>query len=196
MEIDAIARQIQASGASKSAVERLRRHWVLSEIAPGRGYERSEGMQVDNEWNEVQVEIDRRTRQMMATDRRLGYGDAFMAVMAADPALAARRWAGVQLQITDRVKQLMAANSQLTYASALTGVLVQNSKLATEYRLARMGSPPTGVEPTGDPVGVEISALVTEKLAASESQLNYGDALRLVLSNRPDLARRYKETMR
>lgn len=172
---------------------------VLSEIGWVERTGRESGqMNCDytNGWNSVQIEIDRRTREMMATDRRLGYGDAFKAVMAADPALARQRWAAVELQITERVKQSMATNSQLTYATALTGVLMQDSNLAREYRLARIGAPLTGAAPIGDPVGVEISALATEKLAASEGSLDYSAALRWVLGNRPDLARRYKDSMR
>lgn len=145
-------------------------------------------------WNTIQVEIDRRTRQMMAGNPRMGYGDAFNAVMRADPKLPDQRWNAIQVEITGRVKSMMASNNQLTYASALTGVLLADSNLAREYREARIGalSPVTSRLPD-DQLGVEIQTIVRGKTSEG---MDATAALRAVLSDRPDLARRYKDTMR
>src|ERR1035441_3938689 len=48
-------------------------------------------------WNTAQVEIDRRTRQMMAGNPLLGYQTAFTQVMRDDPKLATQRWDAIQL---------------------------------------------------------------------------------------------------
>jgi hypothetical protein len=169
---------------------------ALSEI---RGME--EGKQVavnyDDDSNLVQIEIDRRIREMMAANRPMGYQAAFQAVMVADPKLADARWNAVQEQICGRVKELMASNKQLNYAAALDGVLREWPNLAREYRDARIGalSPVTSFRLPDDQLGVEIQTLVKGKLAASEGK-GYGMALSEVLCERPDLARRYKDTMR
>jgi hypothetical protein len=42
---------------------------------------------------------------------------------------------------------------------------------------------------------VEIGTLVKARIAASEGKTQYGEALRLVLADRPDLAKAYKATM-
>jgi hypothetical protein len=145
--------------------------------------------------NKVQAEIDRRVKQLMTANRQLGYNDAFNLVMRANPQLASDRWDAVQVQICQKVKELMAANSQLTYSAALSGVLAQDSNLAREYRDARSGLSTATSRPVDDQLGVEIQNLVQEKVAASEGK-GYGTALSEVMRERPDLARRYKETMR
>ena len=147
-----------------------------------------------NGWNEVQTEIDRRTRQMLASNPLMGYQTAFTQVMRDDPKLATQRWDAIQVQITDRVKAMMAANKELSYGVALAGVLRDNSNLAREYREARMGTlSPITSSPPDDQLGVEIGTLVKDKTSEG---IEASAALRAVLSERPDLARRYKDTMR
>lgn len=128
---------------------------VLSEIAPGRGYERSEEMQADNEWDAVQLEVVRRTKQVMA-ERGLDYA-------------AAMRW--LMLDDCDLSRRYSTARIQNLGGSGFKRLQDEN-------------------------LGSEIQAAVSEKVAASEGRLNYGAALTYVLSNRPDLARRYKDSLR
>jgi len=168
---------------------------VLSD-AGWAGEARGETQVNNDEVSRFQTEIDRRTRQMMAANPRLGYQGAFNAVMQADPKLADERWNAVQVTITTRVKELMANNTQLTYRAALTHVLIADSNLAREYREARTGLYHVSSRPVDDQIGVDISAAVAEKLAASEGKLDYSSGLKLVLRERPELARRYKATMR
>ena len=144
-------------------------------------------------WNEVQVEIDRRTRQMLASNPLMGYQAAFTQVMRDDPKLTTQRWDAIQVQITDRVKAMMAANKALSYGVALAGVLRDDSNLAREYRDARMGALSPITSQPDDQLGVEIGTLVKDKTSEG---IEASAALRAVLSERPDLARRYKDTMR
>jgi hypothetical protein len=137
------------------------------------------------------------TRQQMARDPHLTYQAAFDAVLAADPQLASDRWDAVQGEIVARTKAMMASHPQLTYLAAHDAVLLDDGNLAREYARARMGVANSTRPSDCETLGADIHAAVTERLAASSRvPLDYGQALSLVLREQPDLARRYKKSMR
>jgi hypothetical protein len=176
---------------------------VLSE----RGWSTGEGQNVNNDqttgyvnvadWDTVQLEIRRRAAQLMAADRRLDYAAAEDAVYRSDPKLADQDWDVVQGELIRRIKAMMAANNQLTYPAAMQAVMRDDSNLVRRYYSAktRWLSGADGVVRPGD-VALEMKPLIEQKVAASEGRLNYAGAFSQVLSERPDLARRYKDAIR
>jgi hypothetical protein len=154
----------------------------------------------DQDWDGVQLEIARRVQRLMAANLQLGYGDATEAVFQADPSLAQADWDAIQVELTRRVKETMAGNNQLDYNRALQAVMAGDPNICRRYYAAknRLLSAP-GVQPRGsqgDEVALEIQPLVQAKVAASERGGDAGSALKAVLYERPDLARRLRNSMR
>ncbi|HEY9141660.1 MAG TPA: phage protease [Bryobacteraceae bacterium] len=106
-------------------------------------------------------------------------------------------WDVVQVEISRRVKLTMAAHS-LDYAAALQRLMLDDRDLWRRYQEAKNAFSSPGVRPVNDQLGKvdsEILPLVREKLAASEGRMDYGEALKAVLAESPDLARRRKDAM-
>jgi hypothetical protein len=78
--------------------------------------------------------------------------------------------------------------------------MIDDRDLFQRYREARYRelSTPGVKRPDGrlGAVDAELLPLVREKVAASEGRMEYGAALSMVLSERPDLARRRMDAMR
>lgn len=69
------------------------------------------------------------------------------------------------------------------------------ASMRPQVDLTTRGTGATEGEPVEGAVMVEIGTLVKARIAASEGKTQYGEALRLVLADRPDLAKAYKATM-
>ena len=106
-------------------------------------------------------------------------------------------WDAVNVEISGRVKQVMAAKG-LNYAGAFQALMLDDRDLARRYHAARMQhlANDGGGTYRASTVGAEMHPLVQTKIAASEGRMGYGEALKAVLSERPDLARRYKDELR
>jgi hypothetical protein len=181
-------------GGSERERERERENVNTSMFTPVSGY-------LDQDWNPVQLEINRRIKARMAEDRQLNWQVAFQRVMASDPSLAGKNWDAFQVELSRRVKELIAKNNALDYRAAMQAVMNDDSNFSHDYGTARVMALPSpgvvegpGVNRSAD-VNAEMLPLVKDKIAASDGRTSYGEALRLVLSERPDLARRYKNTL-
>jgi len=108
-------------------------------------------------------------------------------------------WDGVQVEISQRVKQVMAARG-LSHAAAFQRLMLDDRDLWQRYQEARFSRISTpGVRRPDDRLAAadsEILPLVREKMAASEGKMAYRAALNLVLTERPDLARRRMDAIR
>jgi hypothetical protein len=167
-------------GGSERERERERENVNTSMFTPVSGY-------LDQDW--------------MAEDRQLNWQVAFQRVMASDPSLAGKNWDAFQVELSRRVKELIAKNNALDYRAAMQAVMNDDSNFSHDYGTARVMALPSpgvvegpGVNQSAD-VNAEMLPLVKDKIAASDGRTSYGEALRLVLSERPDLARRYKNTL-
>ena len=112
----------------------------------------------------------------------------------------ASSWDAFSVELNRRIKWMLKEDSSKDYRTALTAVMLDDRSFARNYLAAKirnLGSP--GVEmPHADQragVDAEMLPLVREKIAASDGGMDYGAALRLVLTERPDLARRRMDTM-
>lgn len=105
-----------------------------------------------------------------------------------------------QVELCEKTKRLMASDSTLDYGTALRMVMWRDPKFAERYENARRQRLCTSnVRPIGsrdENVGSEIHSLTKEKVAASEGKTSYAAAMGWVLSERPDLARRWMALMR
>lgn len=151
----------------------------------------------------IELEITRRIQQMMAANKQLDWAAAENEVYRLDPSLAGKMWDAISVEINQRVKALMASNSSLTYARALQGVTIADSGLNRRWQAARiryLGSGDGGfsrpVDPSKGEVDLEIQSLVNAKLSASEGRMDHVAAFKAVLSEQPDLARRYQDRFR
>lgn len=108
-------------------------------------------------------------------------------------------WDAVNVEVNNRVKQVMAAKG-VDYGLALQAVVLDDRDLWHRYKEAKarsMGIPDVRLtDHQGGSVASKIHALVQEKVAASEGRVDYRAGLTIVLSERPDLARQWKDTMR
>lgn len=108
-------------------------------------------------------------------------------------------WDAVSVEVNERVKQTMAAKG-LDYGSAMRALMLADRDLWHRYieAKARYLSNPDGtrLQQQSGEVALEMHPLVQAKLAASEGRMDYATALKTVLSERPDLERRYKATIR
>lgn len=108
-------------------------------------------------------------------------------------------WNDVNVELSQRVKAVMAAE-QLSYSAALQRVMLTDRDLSRRYKETKdrylSDSGATYRAARDESAGAEISALVKAKVAASEGRIEYRAALSLVLSQRPDLAQRYKRELR
>lgn len=150
---------------------------------------------LDQDWNPVQLEINRRVQKMMAGNRLLGWQTAFQMAMAADPSLAGKNWDAINVELIRRTKQMMAGNNALNYGRALEAVLRDDPTFCLNYRAAKMSQLGTGVDLSTNDVDAEIMPLVKDKIAASDGKMAFMDGWRAVLSERPDLGRRRKAAM-
>jgi phage I-like protein len=154
---------------------------------------------LDQDWNPIQLEINRRIQQKMATDKRLSWNEAYQLVMDADPKLAIGIWDALQVEMNRRVKQMMAGNSALDYGRAQEAVWRADPALYRDYQAAMKGNPNPGVRPVNEQlqqqVDTEIEPLVQAKIGLSEGGMDYGQAWIAVLNERPDLRRRRMATM-
>ena len=98
-----------------------------------------------------------------------------------------------QVELCQRVKALMASDKSLDYATAMRNVGRDDRDLWHRYLGTRRGSI---AHYTVNQAETAIALLARETVAASEGTLDYGTALKAVLSDRPDLARAWKDTMR
>lgn len=106
-------------------------------------------------------------------------------------------WNTVNAEVDGRVKQVMAAKG-LEYGPAFKTLMAGDRDLWRRYNAtkARCLSNTDGRrEDQAARVHSELLPLVQERIAASEG-MDYGQALKAVLGDRPDLARRYKDTIR
>jgi hypothetical protein len=163
------------------------------------------------EWSPVQNEIEERIRQMMKAYKLMDWNDCYHVVMAADPSLAGKVWDAARVELDRRVKELQGqhdyspatggltrpgAGRPLGYDQALTVVMNNDSGFARYYQAARTAQFGAPQLTTANQVEAEIIPLVKAKIAASDVNTSFGEALRLVLSERPDLARRHKDALR
>lgn len=159
---------------------------------------------IGSDWNPVALEIDQRARHLMGSEPTLGYQAAIEKVYNADPALAEKNWNTIQAEVLRRTKEMMARNGALQfgraldYGAALQAVLHDDPSLQREYSAARKRWLADGglFDSDDTQVGNELCAMIREKIAASDRGMDYGDAMRAVLSERPDLKRRYKDSLR
>jgi len=179
-----------------------------TEIARGKGQRVENGARgvfnpvsgySDQDWNPVQLEINSRVRTRMLENKQLNWQAALQMVMNADPSLAVRSWDAINVELSRRVKAMLAQSGSQDYGAALRAVMNDDPNFARDYLaakgayLARTSARAPASEESA--VDSELLPLVKEKIAASEGKTSYGEALRLVLSERPDLARRRKATM-
>jgi hypothetical protein len=114
-------------------------------------------------------------------------------------------WDAVSVEANTRTKQVMAAKG-LDYGRALVTLMLEDRDLSRRYRRARDRSlgAAAGFTPVGtsgkhdheDGGAPEIHFLAKAKVAASEGRMGYGAAFTAVISERPDLARRWKDAIR
>jgi hypothetical protein len=121
-------------------------------------------------WDEVNVELNRRVKQIQDQNNY----DPSTGAISAKP-----------------------AGRPLDYRRALTAVMNNDAGFARYYADAKAAwlgrqSQPDAV----NQVDAEIAPLVREKLAASDGRMGYRDAFMSALSERPDLARRRNAAMR
>jgi hypothetical protein len=123
----------------------------------------------DQVWDAVNVELNRRIRELQASNNY-------------DPNTGA--------------PSPRPTGRPLGYGSALDAVMRADAGFARYYRAAKEAQIGGGAElsSTGQ-VDAEIAPLVKEKIAASEGKMGYRDAWRAVLSERPDLALRRSAAM-
>jgi len=113
--------------------------------------------------------------------------------------VSSNEWDAVSVEVNERVKQTMAAKG-LGYGPAMQALMLADRDLWRRYNEARirhLSNPDCArLQQQSAEVSLEMHPLVQAKLAASEGRMDYATALKAVLSERPDLERRYKATLR
>ena len=109
-------------------------------------------------------------------------------------------WDALQVELCERVKRLLLADGNSDYGTAMRMVMLRDPELGRRYENARRQSLATRDVWRGgsqdESLASELHALTKEKAAASEGKTDYAVALKSVLCERPDLARRYKDSLR
>jgi hypothetical protein len=156
------------------------------------------GGYLDQDWNPVALEINRRVRDKLDTYKVLDWGMAYAEVMEEDPTLARKYNDAIQVEVNRRTKEMMKTHPNLDYASAMTAVFRDDTLLYREYEkmnAVMAGNP--GVNTSRiralQRAESEIGRIADQKVAASEGRMTRNEAWRIVLTDRPDLARRFKE---
>jgi hypothetical protein len=105
-------------------------------------------------------------------------------------------WDGIQVEINQKVKEVMAAKG-IDYSKAFQALMLDDRSLWRRYQAAQtreLGRRDSG---PANAVYEEICPLVSAKIAASEGGgMDYAAALKMVLQERPDIERRYKDAIR
>ena len=147
----------------------------------------------DPNWNPAGREIDRRIQQKMKTDPLTGWQQACEDVLREDPKLAEKNWEAYQTQNARLVKKVMAQRPDHDWTHAqqvVWGPGPFGKGYATAQRMMRPGFGQGASNPREvQAVDAELSRLTNEKIAASDVELSYIAAYKLVLSDRPDLVR-------
>jgi Mu-like prophage I protein len=105
-----------------------------------------------------------------------------------------------QVELCQRAKRLMASDSTLDYATALRMVgwrdpeFAERCESARRQYLSMSDARPVGSQ--DESVGLEIDTLTKEKIAASVGKTSYAAAMGWVLSEHPDLTKRWMASMR
>ena len=101
--------------------------------------------------------------------------------------MQSNEWDQISVEINTRVKQVVAAKG-LEYGQAMQALMLDDRDLWRRYEAARRRRLSHGEVACA--IGSTLAPLVQAKVAASEGKMEYGAALRAVLSERPDLERR------